>query len=57
MKPIAIDPTNGLCGAIFIAVGLLFAYQCLSLDIGTAFRMGPGYFPLVLADRAGRARR
>ena len=49
MKPIAIDPTNGLCGAIFIGGGLFFAYQSLTLDIGTAFRMGPGYFPLVLA--------
>ena len=49
MKPITIDTTNGICGAIFVACGLLFAYQCLSLDIGTAFRMGPGYFPLVLA--------
>ena len=49
MKPIAVDSTNGLCGAIFVVSGLLFAYQCLSLEIGTSFRMGPGYFPLVLA--------
>jgi hypothetical protein len=49
MKPIAIDTTNGICGAIFVVCGLLFATQALSLDIGTAFRMGPGYFPLVLA--------
>ena len=50
MKPTTIDTTNGLCGAIFIAVGLFFAYQAaMTLDIGTAFRMGPGYFPLVLA--------
>ena len=50
MKPTTIDTTNGMCGAIFVAVGLFFAYQAaMTLDIGTAFRMGPGYFPLVLA--------
>jgi hypothetical protein len=49
MKSIAIDTTNGLCGAIFIAVGLFFGYQSWNLEIGTAFRMGPGYFPLVLS--------
>ncbi|GLS29449.1 Tripartite tricarboxylate transporter TctB family protein [Mesorhizobium albiziae] len=48
MKSIAIDTTNGLCGAIFIALGLFFAYQSLTLEVGTAFRMGPGYFPLLL---------
>ena len=49
MKNVTIDPANGLCGALFIAFGLLFAVQALGLEIGTAFRMGPGYFPLVLA--------
>ncbi|MET0941840.1 MAG: tripartite tricarboxylate transporter TctB family protein [Mesorhizobium sp.] len=49
MKSIGIDLTNGLCGAIFIAVGLIFGYQSWNLEIGTAFRMGPGYFPLVLS--------
>ena len=49
MKPVAIDPANGLCGALFIAFGLFFALQSLGLEIGTALRMGPGYFPLVLA--------
>ena len=49
MKSIGIDPTNGLCGAIFVAVGLLFGYQAWNLEIGTAFRMGPGYFPLALS--------
>jgi hypothetical protein len=49
MKPISIDPTNALCGAIFVATGGFFAWQSLGLEIGTAFRMGPGYFPLLLS--------
>ncbi|WP_432283709.1 tripartite tricarboxylate transporter TctB family protein [Aminobacter sp. BA135] len=49
MKNLAIDPTNGACGAIFVATGAFFAIQALGLDLGTTFRMGPGYFPLVLA--------
>jgi hypothetical protein len=49
MKSISIDRTNGICGFAFIATGLFFIWQAASLEIGTAFRMGPGYFPLVLA--------
>ena len=49
MKPLAFDGPNALCGAIFIALGGFFADQSLDLELGTAFRMGPGYFPLVLA--------
>src|SRR6185503_7085177 len=49
MKSLQIDSVNSLCGAIFIAAGLIFVYQSLTLDIGTALRMGPGYFPLLLA--------
>ena len=49
MKSISIDRTNGICGLAFIATGLFFIWQAASLEIGTAFRMGPGYFPLVLA--------
>jgi hypothetical protein len=36
-------------GLIFIVIGLLFARGALNQEIGTALRMGPGYFPLVLA--------
>jgi hypothetical protein len=43
------DRANLACGAIFIAFGLFFALQSLGLDLGTAFRMGPGFFPLALA--------
>ena len=37
-------------GAIFIAIGLFFGVTTLmELDIGTARRMGPGYFPIALS--------
>ena len=35
-------------GLIFIAFGLAFAIAASRYPIGTAFRMGPGYFPIVL---------
>lgn len=49
MKSLSFDSTNALCGGILTAVGLFFAWQAFNLELGTAFRMGPGYFPLVLA--------
>ncbi|MGE0238657.1 MAG: tripartite tricarboxylate transporter TctB family protein [Parvibaculaceae bacterium] len=49
MKSLQIDSVNGLCGALFIALGLIFAWQSWTLDMGTALRMGPGYFPSMLA--------
>lgn len=49
MKNITIDWTDALAGLIFVGFGLLFGVQSLGLEIGTAFRMGPGYFPLVLS--------
>jgi hypothetical protein len=49
MKSLQIDPVNGVCGALFIAAGLIFTYESWMLDMGTALRMGPGYFPLLLA--------
>ncbi len=49
MKSLSFDTTNALCGAIFVGLGGFFIYQCLGLELGTAFKMGPGYFPLVLA--------
>jgi hypothetical protein len=36
-------------GLIFIAIGIAFGLGAMGLEIGTALRMGPGYFPLVLA--------
>jgi hypothetical protein len=37
-------------GAIFIAIAAFFLSSAwLNLEIGTSFRMGPGYFPVALA--------
>lgn len=49
MKPVAIDPVNGICALLFVVLGIFFAIGSLQLDLGTTFRMGPGYFPLVLS--------
>lgn len=49
MKNLSIDWTDALAGLVFILFGLLFGVQSLGLEIGTTFRMGPGYFPLVLS--------
>jgi hypothetical protein len=37
-----------LAGLVFVGFGLAFSIGATSYDIGTALRMGPGYFPLVL---------
>ena len=44
-----IDRANALCGAIFIAFGAYFGLNSLGMELGTPFRMGPGFFPLFLA--------
>lgn len=49
MNKFTIDRTDAAAGVLFILFGLFFGIQSLGLEIGTAFRMGPGYFPLVLA--------
>ena len=42
---------NLLAGALFVAIGGWFAASALiSLPVGTAQQMGPGYFPLALAS-------
>lgn len=43
------DIPNIVCGAIFILFGAFFAYQSTQMDIGRAVKMGPGYFPLLVA--------
>ena len=42
-----------LSGLIFVGFGLAFGYAASGYPLGTAFRMGPGYFPLVLAGVLG----
>ena len=37
-----------LAGAVFVGFGLAFAVTSSTYEIGSALRMGPGYFPLVL---------
>jgi hypothetical protein len=49
MTPRSLDATDAVAGVLFIALGLFFGVQALSLDLGTAFKMGPGYFPLLLS--------
>jgi hypothetical protein len=44
-----IDSINLVCGLLLIATGIFFALESLDLELGTALRMGPGYFPFILA--------
>ncbi|MCW5715728.1 MAG: tripartite tricarboxylate transporter TctB family protein [Bauldia sp.] len=39
-------------GVIFVAIGLLFGFDVwrTELDVGTPLRMGPGFFPVILAS-------
>ena len=40
---------NVAAGAIFTLIGAYFCIEAaLNLRMGTAFRMGPGYFPIVI---------
>ncbi|MGU3495888.1 tripartite tricarboxylate transporter TctB family protein [Xanthobacteraceae bacterium A53D] len=43
------NPKDVISGLLFIAIALLFAWQSRELTVGTAMRMGPGYFPLLLS--------
>ena len=43
------DPKALVAGAIFVALGLVFGISAVSLQMGTAGRMGPGYFPSLMA--------
>ncbi|MET0314177.1 MAG: tripartite tricarboxylate transporter TctB family protein [Hansschlegelia sp.] len=44
-----VDVREVACGAVFLVVAALFSYGTIDLPLGTAVRMGPGYFPLMLA--------
>jgi hypothetical protein len=39
-----------LAGATFVVFGLAFAITSTTYEVGSALRMGPGYFPLVLGS-------
>lgn len=39
-----------LAGGTFVVIGLAFAIAASNYELGTALRMGPGYFPLVLGS-------
>lgn len=42
------NPKDFFTGILLLAIAAVFAYGLLELQIGTAYRMGPGYFPMVL---------
>jgi hypothetical protein len=42
------DKKNFLAGVLYVAFGALVAIGAAHYDLGTAQRMGPGYFPLAL---------
>ena len=49
MKSVSFNMSEAVCGLIFIGFGVAFGWQSFALDLGTTFRMGPGYFPFVLS--------
>jgi hypothetical protein len=48
MKHLIKNPRDFWAGAMFLAVGVLFASIAFTYKLGTAARMGPGYFPFYL---------
>jgi hypothetical protein len=44
-----INKADFTAGILFVLFGLGFGTAALGLDMGTTLRMGPGYFPMVLA--------
>jgi Tripartite tricarboxylate transporter TctB family len=44
-----INKADAIAGLLFIAIGAVFGLKSLGMELGTPLRMGPGYFPLVLA--------
>jgi hypothetical protein len=47
------DTTDVVTGILLLLTAALFGWQTSTLNIGTAFRMGPGYFPLILSGLLG----
>ena len=48
MKHLIKNPRDFWAGVMFLVLGGMFAGVALSYKIGTAARMGPGFFPVVL---------
>jgi hypothetical protein len=48
VKQARVDPRDLIGGAILIGIGLLAMVVASEYPFGTARRMGPGYFPMVL---------
>ncbi|MES2665459.1 MAG: tripartite tricarboxylate transporter TctB family protein [Pseudomonadota bacterium] len=44
-----INKADFTAGILFILFGAVFGLTALDLDMGTTLRMGPGYFPIMLA--------
>ncbi len=42
------NPKDFFTGLFLLVVSAVFTYGLLELKIGTAYRMGPGYFPMLL---------
>jgi hypothetical protein len=47
------NPKDFFAGILFIIIAGVFASQLRELPIGSAFRMGPGYFPMLVAGLLG----
>lgn len=43
------SPKDVATGVLLIVLAAFFAWQALDLPMGRAIRMGPGYFPMILA--------
>ena len=41
-------PRDVIGGLVVIAIGAVFFLSGQELEMGTSFRMGPGYFPTIL---------
>lgn len=47
------NPKDVITGLLLVATAAMFALLTADLPMGTAIRMGPGYFPLVLSGILG----
>ena len=48
MKHLIKNPRDFWAGVMFLAIGAMFAGIAITYKLGTAARMGPGYFPFYL---------